>query len=611
MSQDQTPAFILDSIKNKVIFFMEQQEEYKNAIFHADKLYHLTFQNKKDWSLNSEDPSIPLYEIYSTREIEAIYLLSKAYFKAGQFKRALHLLTSSFTNFSQRAPMECFFLAAKCLEKCDDWLEILSLFGDNDMEFEQVLHHREGAQQYIASLCFLRGKAFDMLDNKARAIHWYTQTLIYDPNFYEAFEKLVEKNLLNNQDQAALLNQINFSQEDQWIKYFYTSKIDRFCYINDNSKQALRKLSVEYNLSKNHDVRCSEAERYFYSQRFNQAYEITKQIIEEDPYNQACLPIHILTLVELNKKSELFSLSHKLVDDYKESAVSWFAVACYYYSIKKFASARSYFTKATNQNPHFLEAWLGIGHCFSNDNEPDQAMAAYRTAYRLFTGSHLPPLYIGMEHMKTNNLTLAQKFIQQALSICPTDPLVHNELGMISYKWKLYEDAKQHFENALRLNPKKDDTPNFSREISHSQYTSHFVDTENNIVVQMWEPIMFNLANTYRKLKQYDLALAYYKKCIGLQPKNASIYSAIGLTYHLQQYSGSSNLHTAIEYYHKALAIQPDHSFTATMLSKALVQIANQSLEYLMQQPEEEIQDNNNTVQENDLNVRINKLSSH
>ncbi|EFC50413.1 predicted protein, partial [Naegleria gruberi] len=486
-----------------------------------------------------------------------IYLLAKSFYGSGQYKRALHLLTSSFVNFSQTAPMDCFFLAAKCLERCDDWLEILSLLGDNDNEFEQILA-RNGSEKVGISfllrnynfLCFLRAKSFDMIDNKQRAITWYSKTLVNDPNFYEAFEKLVEKNLLTNASQVSLLNQINFSQEDQWVKYFYETKIDRYSFVIENSKTALKKLSVEYNLSKNHDVRCSEAERHFYSQRFNQAYDITKQIIEEDPYNQTCLPIHILTLIELNKKSELFSLSHKLVDDYKESAVSWFAVACYYYSIKKFASARSYFTKATNQNPHFLEAWLGIGHCFSGDNEPDQAMAAYRTAYRLFTGSHLPPLYIGMEHMKINNLTLAQKFIEQALTICPTDPLVHNELGMICYKWKLYDEAKKHFEKALRLNPRKDD------------YSS---------IVQMWEPILFNLANTYRKLKQYEPALINYKKCLSLQPKNASIYSAIGQTYHLQQYSGSSNLHTAIEYYHKALALQPDHSFTATMLSKALI----------------------------------------
>ena len=133
-----TPSFILDSIKKKVEFFMDQQE-YRNAIFHADKLYHLTFQNKRDWSVNK-------IENYSDKEHEAIYLLAKSFYGSGQYKRALHLLTSSFVNFSQTAPMDCFFLAAKCLERCDDWLEILSLLGDNDNEFEQILA-RNGSEK--------------------------------------------------------------------------------------------------------------------------------------------------------------------------------------------------------------------------------------------------------------------------------------------------------------------------------------------------------------------------------------------------------------------------------------------------------------------------------
>jgi len=182
-----------------------------------------------------------------------------------------------------------------------------------------------------------------MVDNKSRAIFWYRRTLISDPSFYEAFEKLIDKNLLNTKEQSDLLQEIQFSPEDQWMKLFYATKIDRFCF-NGNNSNALKILNNEYGLSRNHDVRCSEAERNFYSQKYVQAYELTKQVIEEDPYNQTCLPIHISTLVELNKKSELFSLSHKLVDAYKESAVTWFAVACYYYSIKKYATARSYFT---------------------------------------------------------------------------------------------------------------------------------------------------------------------------------------------------------------------------------------------------------------------------
>jgi len=129
---------ILSGIKQRIETFLEQQQ-YTNAIFLADKLYHFTFQNKKDWSVDQQ-------EAYSLAELESIYLLAKAYFGSGQYKRALNLLTSSFINFAHRAPMDCFYLAAKCLEKCDDWLEILSLFGENDTDFEQVLQ-RQGSKE--------------------------------------------------------------------------------------------------------------------------------------------------------------------------------------------------------------------------------------------------------------------------------------------------------------------------------------------------------------------------------------------------------------------------------------------------------------------------------
>jgi len=237
-------------------------------------------------------------------------------------------------------------------------------------------------------------------------------------------------------------------------------------------------------------------------------------------------------------------------------------------------------------------------------------MAAYRTAYRLFTGSHLPPLYIGIEHMRMNNLTLAQHFIEQSSKICDTDPLVFNEMGMIQYQLKNYDQAREYFELALQHLPRKDsELVSSCLETNSQEYTSHFIETDfSSVNAQLAEPIMFNLGNTYRKLKQYPKALAYYKKCLGVQPKNASIYSAIGLTYHLQQYAGGNNLHTAIEYYHKALAIQSDHSFTATMLSKALVQISNQSMEYLLQQADETMSESdNNKSSVMDENSRLNK----
>ena len=60
-----------------------------------------------------------------------------------------------------------------------------------------------------------------------------------------------------------------------------------------------------------------------------------------------------------------------------------------------------------------------------------QAMAAYRTASRLFPGSHVPWLGIGIEYLRTNHLPLALQYIKQAQELCPHEPLVLHELGVL------------------------------------------------------------------------------------------------------------------------------------------------------------------------------------
>jgi anaphase-promoting complex subunit 6 len=80
-------------------------------------------------------------------------------------------------------------------------------------------------------------------------------------------------------------------------------------------------------------------------------------------------------------------------------------------------------------------------------------MAAYRTANRLFTGSHLPPLCIGMEHARTNNLHLAEQLVAQAKDLCEDDPMVYNEMGAILYRGKRFEEALQWFEWGLERCP--------------------------------------------------------------------------------------------------------------------------------------------------------------
>lgn len=138
--------------------------------------------------------------------------------------------------------------------------------------------------------------------------------------------------------------------------------------------------------------------------------------------------------VELKDKNGLFYMAHKLVDSYPEKPISWFAVGCYYYLIGKNDSARKFFGRASQLDIHFGPAWLGFGHSFAVEGEHDQAMAAYRTAARLMSGCHLPLLYIGMEYVATNNVSMAQQHFTQAYAISDRDPAVLHELGVIAFR---------------------------------------------------------------------------------------------------------------------------------------------------------------------------------
>jgi anaphase-promoting complex subunit 6 len=67
------------------------------------------------------------------------------------------------------------------------------------------------------------------------------------------------------------------------------------------------------------------------------------RIIKEDPYNYKVMCIHISSLVELKLKNELYYCSHTLVEQFPNSAISWYAVAAYYYLVGNFESSRRYF----------------------------------------------------------------------------------------------------------------------------------------------------------------------------------------------------------------------------------------------------------------------------
>ncbi|CAK9134145.1 unnamed protein product [Ilex paraguariensis] len=128
----------------------------------------------------------------------------------------------------------------------------------------------------------------------------------------------------------------------------------------------------------------------------------------------------------------------------------------------------------------------------------------------------------------------------QAKTICPSDPLVYNELGVVAYHMKEYKNAVWWFEKTL----------------------AHIPSSSN----EMWEPTVINLAHALRKLRRYNEAITYYEKALALSTRSVSTYAGLAYTYHLQD-----NFAAAITYYHKALWLKADDQFCTEMLTLALV----------------------------------------
>ncbi|KAG8364851.1 hypothetical protein BUALT_Bualt18G0041500 [Buddleja alternifolia] len=504
---------------------------YSSAIFFADKVAAVT-----------SDPA-------------DIYMQAQALYLGRHYRRAFHLLNASQIVLRD---LRFRYLAAKCLEELKEWDQCLLMLGDakvdehgnitDTKDYNSMYLDKDGEDReinIISAICFLRGKAYEALENRSQARLWYKAAIKADPLCYEALECLVEGHMLTCQEEINLLATLQFGPEDGWLSSFYSCLIKKYDKENvvetkfreleqevPNTKSSGKSLCT---LKNNTDLLACKAEYYHQCGEYQKCFELTSILLEKDPFHLKCTLVHLAAAMELGHANELYLMACNLVKDYPQKALSWFAVGCYYYCIRKYDQSRRYFSKATSLDGTFAPGWIGYGNAYAAQEEGDQAMSAYRTAARLFPGCHLPTLYIGMEYMRTHSFKLAE----QAQGICPSDPLVYNELGVVAYHMKEYKKAVWWFEKTLAFVPSS--------------------------LSEMWEPTVVNLAHALRKLKRYNEAITYYEKALAISTRSLSTYAGLAYTFHLQD-----NFTSAITYYHKALWLKPDDQFCTEMLTLAL-----------------------------------------
>jgi len=398
---------------------------------------------------------------------------------------------------------------------------------------------------YLRGLCYAKQNAFD------RAKICYKDAVRIDVQCFEAFDQLMKNKLMSPAEEWEFLQSLDFDgiatpdgatnqEAAEFVKMLYTTRLSKYGQTQEFAG-AVETLSDHYNLSSNPSILLAKAELLFTNSHFRDALALTTTVLENDPYNFEVLPVHLACLAAEGEKNALFLLSHDLADSHPEEPATWLAVGTYYMSIDSVSQARAYFSKASLMDPHFGPAWIGFAHTFAAEGEHDQAISAYSTAARLFQGTHLPQLFLGMQNLCLGNTGLAREYFNTAFSMCPSDALLLNELGVTNYHDGQLDEAIRCFELALKY------------------------AEETGVNSNSWLSTANNLAHAYRRMGRFEDALTKFEEVLRQGGRDATTFASKGLVLlEMEEWLEATTV------LHEALAISPQDPMATELLNKAL-----------------------------------------
>ncbi|EWC47365.1 hypothetical protein DRE_00333 [Drechslerella stenobrocha 248] len=513
------------------------KHQYDSAIFIGDKLLALT-----------NDPN-------------DAFFLAQIHFSTGQYTRAQSFLDG--TGLIQKSA-PCKYLYALSQIKQNKYEDALQTLGDespvisNPHGLRRRGASRANDEKYEAAMCYLRGVIYSKQGAYDKAKEAYKDAVKIDVKCFEAFDTLMRNNLLSPEEEWQFIEEIDFDTmaasvggaqgeaTAQFLKALYTTRLSKY---KNSTKfdEAISMLSTQYPLGENHDIVLAKAELLYTQCRFSDSLKLVKELLARDKYNFKLYPVYIACLFELQEKNELFLMSHDLADNHREEPVTFVAIGAYYMLIDRLPDARRFFSKASVMDPSFGPAWIGFAHTFAAEGEHDQAISAYSAAAKLFQGTHLPQMFLGMQHLQLNNITLADEYLQIAWGLCKTDPLLMNELGVVFYHNDHLHEAVKMFLNGIKLADEIGGDPK-----TYIQFRT-------------------NLGHAYRRLGRYGEAVEEFTNAIRVGGNEANIRCSMGLCCIME-----GKTWDAITHLHEALALVPQDPVATELLEQALLKSADE-----------------------------------
>jgi hypothetical protein len=144
------------------------------------------------------------------------------------------------------------------------------------------------------------------------------------------------------------------------------------------------------------------------------------------------------------------------------------------------------------RTPLVRECLRGMNHWFTSLSHN----------HNCFPSSHLPLMFVGMEHIMLSNYTLADEALNAAYSMCSDDPLLLNERGVMAFNHGEYvvSDTKSNvigiYISFVQFRTSGGSLPRISRTRAGyselSKAMGHDICKFRNILPQTWARRVFS-----------------------------------------------------------------------------------------------------------------------
>ncbi|KAI6984958.1 TPR-like protein, partial [Hortaea werneckii] len=479
------------------------KHQYDSAIYVGDKLLAITDSDSDAFDLAHAHFDAGNYTRalaflaradLTHRSPAARYLAAHCYVQQGRHEDALallgdknptHLITT--TDSARRKLQHLHATNGASKSHSSKAKGVAGRLDRADRSEERDLGRREDLK-YEAGMCYLRGLCHAKQNAFDRAKECYKDAVRIDVQCFEAFDQLMKNSLMSPGEEWSFVDSLDFesiqvpppqstspdeerhplgdgrptattttttsssssAEAADFTRNLYLTRLSKYSRPEEFTT-AIETLSTHYSLSQNSDILLARAELLSTTSQPSRALTLTTQILSRDPYNFPTIPLHLSLLYQQNHTTTLFALAHDLASTHPDEPTTWLAVGTYYLLTSRIPEARSYFSKSSLLDPSFGAAWIGFAHTFAAEGESDQAIAAYSTAARLFQGTHLPQLFLGMQELALENLVVAREYLTQAWGVCERDPVLVNEMGVCWFKEGEFGKARRSFELGLRI----------------------------------------------------------------------------------------------------------------------------------------------------------------